>query len=423
MNVFDRRTLLKHFVGPAALLPFSSMLANAQGMSGPRRLVIFYTPLGTSPVDFASSMQGNKLGLGRILQPLQGHLSDVIPIEGLTIFDSGTHLAIARVLTGERFIGKGISAGPSIDQVVSKFVGQSTLFPSLQFGVSTPLSGSYSNLVSAGSGLPMPSQNSPVEMFKTVFGGARFGATLQERSATASILDGVRGDLKVLRMSAGALGRQKLELHEQSIRNLERRLATQIPVTATCAQTAPVLPSAAASDFVEIGRAQIDLIAQALACDVTRVATLQWTGEGTNTRFPWLASKGVPDAGHHDISHVESYYLPGGPMSVIQTFYCEMFASLIERLKSIPEGAGSVFDQTLVVWVNSMGRGDTHETRNIPVVMAGGKWFFKTGRMYKAPAGRSHNDLLLTVGQAMGLNISSFGESRFCSGPISEIIA
>ena len=119
------------------------------------------------------------------------------------------------------------------------------------------------------------------------------------------------------------------------------------------------------ADFMPIGYAQMDVLAAAIACDLTRVATLQWGGTGVYS--PYLGSTFTKD--HHTISH-DDQSAPGSPIEVIQNWYAKHFAYLLGKLDSMAEGNGTVLDNTAVVWFSEIAQG-SHEHYDMPFVIGG----------------------------------------------------
>ena len=164
----------------------------------------------------------------------------------------------------------------------------------------------------------------------------------------------------------------------------------------------------------QISRIQIDLLVNALSNDMARVATLQYMRSVGMAQMRWL---GVEE-GHHSLSHdpddkKDSYE----KLMKINTWFAGEFAYLAKRLSETPElaGDGTMLDNTLLVWTNELGKGNTHTLDNIPYVMVGGGFGFKMGRSLKFDK-VAHNRLWMSVAQAMGHNLQTFGKKELCEG-------
>jgi hypothetical protein len=174
------------------------------------------------------------------------------------------------------------------------------------------------------------------------------------------------------------------------------------------------------SNMPKISKMQIDLLVDSFRADFTRIATLQYTNSVGQARMKWL---GI-DEGHHGLSHEgDDNQDAQDKLTRINHWYCEQLAYLAERLDATPEpgGDGSMLDNTLIVWTNELGKGNTHTLRNIPFVLVGGGLNFKMGRALKYPE-VAHNRFLLSLAHAMGHPIKRFGNPDYCGdGPLTGL--
>jgi hypothetical protein len=179
----------------------------------------------------------------------------------------------------------------------------------------------------------------------------------------------------------------------------------------------------AVENMPAVGRLQMDFLAAAFACDLTRGATLQWTHAESNQTFPWLNISGA----HHVISHAgDSDAAAQENLTKINTWYATQFAYLLGKLAAVPEGAGTLLDNTVVMWCIEVGKGNNHAHRDLPFLLAGscgGR--LRTGRfvdyMANGAAGRPHNDLLVSLARAMGTQDTTFGDPAHVTGPLSNL--
>jgi len=174
--------------------------------------------------------------------------------------------------------------------------------------------------------------------------------------------------------------------------------------------------------FPAVGGIQLDLMAMALACDITRVASMQWSRSVSSTRFTWLNVA----QGHHDLSHRPDTD-PGAvsDLTKINTWYAQQLAGLIDRLKATPDGAGgTMFDGTLVLWCNELAKGNTHGRVGAPYVLAGSAGgALRTGRFLRYDGqGLPHNNLLVSILNAMGVPDTTFGKPDWCTGPLAGLL-
>ena len=161
-------------------------------------------------------------------------------------------------------------------------------------------------------------------------------------------------------------------------------------------------------------RMQIDLMVQSFVADFSRVATLQITNSVGGARMRWLNVS----EGHHALSHKEDSDKDAQEkLTRINQWYCGQLAYLAKRLADTPEpgGGGSLLDNTLIVWTNELGKGNSHTLDNIPFVMVGNGLDFRMGRAVKY-ARLPHNRLLLALAHGFGHRIERFGNPDFCGG-------
>jgi hypothetical protein len=104
-----------------------------------------------------------------------------------------------------------------------------------------------------------------------------------------------------------------------------------------------------------------------------------------------------------------------------QTWHSQLLADFLTRLSQIPEGAGSVLDNTLVLWGNEVSQGNTHSHENMPFLMMGGGFYFRTGRYLKYESA-SHHDLMVSILNAFGVETTTFGQPDLCHGPLPNLV-
>jgi hypothetical protein len=162
----------------------------------------------------------------------------------------------------------------------------------------------------------------------------------------------------------------------------------------------------------------MDLLAMAFACDLTRVATLQWSRSGSAMRYPWL---GINDS-HHLLSHAaDTNTAAQNKLVAIGRWYAEQLAGLIARLKALPEGGGTVFDNTVIVWFTELAKGNNHTRLGASFLLAGsGGGALRTGR-HVSYGGAPHNNLLVSLMNAMCVEEDRFGHPDFCTGPLGNL--
>jgi hypothetical protein len=202
-----------------------------------------------------------------------------------------------------------------------------------------------------------------------------------------------------------------LDRHLDSVNELERRV-TGAQMGCEGPELGTPLDYKSMDNYREMGEMQTDLMVAALACDATRIGTLVWSGPTSTQTFPWLGNFGN---NHHLLSHDAGAV---EPLIQINTWYSEQFAKLIAKLKAIPEADGStLFDNTVIFWASPLGDGNQHRKVDLPLIVAGGRWHYDTGR-YLPLNGVPHGQLLVSLAASMGVDVPTFGQPETSNGPI-----
>ena len=164
------------------------------------------------------------------------------------------------------------------------------------------------------------------------------------------------------------------------------------------------------------GQALMDLLVIALACDLTRVAGMQWADPLSRNRFPWLELYNH----HHEYQHDNGYDEQG--CTRIGEWYTSQFAYLLQKMKDVREGEGSLLDNALVLSGSEISHPPTHSLGNIPFIVAGSAGgSLRTGR-YLRYEDASHADLLIAVQQVFGIEVTTFGQADYASGPLPGLL-
>jgi hypothetical protein len=445
----NRRTLLRGLGGLAIGLPLLDTMrgasAHAAGPECPKRFIVMYTPNGTIAKNFwpTSVNSETDFQLSPILAPLAAHKDDLLIVGGIDMLSAmgdgpgdahqkgtGQCLTATELLPGNFVGGGGLSAGwaggISVDQEIANHIGQDTAYASLELGVAVQGANVRGRIAYRGPGQPLPPENSPYATYQRLFGDS-LGDPLEIEQRVArrqSVLDVVADDYEQLRGRLGGEDRDKLHNHLLSIDAIRNRLdKTVVEFEGACQplELGPVLDVDKIENMPVIGGLQMDLLAMALACDITRVATLMWTNSTSNAVLSFVDP--AITTGHHAIAHKgDEDATKVQHNTLINTWYASQLAALIDRLKAIPEGDGTVFDNTVILWTNEQSRGNNHDRRNLPYVIAGSAGgYFNTGRYVEVPSGTGHNQLLVSLLNAMDVDASEFGNSIYGTGPLTGL--
>jgi hypothetical protein len=428
-----RREFLRDLGIGGAALPFllnlpSLGFANQQGRK--KRLVIMFSPNGIVPPAFWPDAEGKLTTFKESLQPLEPFRDRTLILHGVCDKirgDGDGHMrGIGCLLTGiELFPGNiqggsdtpaGWSKGLSIDQEIKNHLQQSpatrTRFGSLEFGVLVPNhADTWTRMVYAGPNKPLAPLSDPYQMFGKLYG------RVKDRESLQSILDDVQDDLKKVSAQVSTADRRLLEEHASFVREMEQELKTTR--TEDVGHAVPPLEPGIKEDndnIPRLSKMQIDLLVHSFAADFARVATMQYTNSVGQARMHWLGIK----ESHHELSHKpDSDKVSQDHLIKINKWFCEQLAYLAKRLAETPEpgGPGSLLDNTLLMWTNELGKGNSHTPDNIPFVLVGNGLDFKMGRSLRYPK-VAHNRLLLALAHGMGHPIERFGNPHFCGGGV-----
>lgn len=418
MSKLTRRDFAKS-VGLAALFsPFMSLVKSAPAQAAApgkaKYLLIFYTngtdtaawtPKGSTPDNIVFSA---------MTEPLAPLRSNLILAEKLSSNGTADNHAAPGGLTGQ---GYGGQTRISIDQYISdklRAAGVVTQIPNVILGsVKTEQQTSFYR-----NNQPLSPIFSPVAAYDAIFGsvGGVSDNLLRRRKSS---LDLVKSELKQLSDQLGSQERQKLQLHADSIRAVEERLTPGGGGGGSC--SAGSRPPEASQDLLA-SVAHLDLAITAFACDITRVASVQF-GHHQNTQVS-LTEVGNPGNWHNDFIHSDN---PRARLTALERWLCQQFVAAANKLKALPSptGSGTLFDETLMVWARDMGDSVGHNGNDMRFVFSGGAGGFLTtspnGR-YIDGAGDAHQRALTAMGAAMGVtDFSGFGEASVSKTPLTSI--
>jgi len=443
----SRRNVLRAASGALLALPVLPSLqrqARAEASAAPKRFVTMYTPNGvihdgwwptavTSESEFTLSFSHEPLKAYKDRLLILGGLEMKVALEGA----GGPHQRGIGGLFTNMQLGEGVfvdgcgrtagwANGISIDQKIAAAIGTTSPVASLQLGVRATENDVQGRISYSGPGTPLPPLTTPLDVYKRVFEKFLPPPTSPDDDAAKvllaqrrSVLDAVASEFAALDSRLSAQDRQTLDQHLTMVRDVERRLSLGI---GECAKpdAPPALDPVSETDMPKIAELQLDLLALAFACDLTRVASFEISTALNRIRYPWLMSLGEGHAlSHSGASDADAK----AQLLSRQNWHASLIARLFDRLAAVKEGEGSVLDNTLLFWGNEVSMGTTHSHDNMPFLIAGGDWYFRTGRyvQYTDTTKNSHGDLLVTLLNAMDVPDTTFGDPRYSTGPLSGL--
>jgi hypothetical protein len=433
--ILDRRRFLTALGLGGAGAALAPSLVRADD-SAPKRLIVLSTGHGT-PYEHWKMRPGSEPDEGtwvadlaglqqaefsRSLAPLHEHRKRLLCLDGLSLASAELDLPGYRHEKGwihawtggwAHFTGADLfSTEPSLDQLVARHVARPDRLQSLELQVHEGRP-----ICHAGKAQQLPLEGVPARAWERIFGLAQSTDPLV--GAQGSVLDYASREYDAVRRTLGASDRSKLDIHFELVRQLEQRIAGLSE--ASCA--APELLGVDLEDYNATFDAHTEIIAAAFACDMVRVVALS-LGDLPSEAFGW--GHYLSGDAHNDFAHrIFEDPQAAEAMSDYTGQHATQLARLISMLEAIPEGSGSVMDNTLIVWGSEIADG-WHGLEKYCVTVAGGSWAFELGRYAHWPwnntpipmvapsgmtpgSGLPHQHLLVSVAQAMGLDLDHVG--------------
>jgi hypothetical protein len=432
-----RRTFLRGVGATLALPLLDAMVPALSATAKPvQRLGFVYFPNGANMPAWTPTTAGTGFELSQTLSPLAPLRKHVTVLSGLDQLGAdgrgdggGDHprspAAWLSAVHPKRREGADVESGLTLDQLVAAEIGGETPLSSLEVALEPgDLAGRcgangysciYSCTISWRTATsPLPMEINPRYVFERMFGEGTSGAErLAIMRQDRSLLDSLLEDLNDLRRKIGKADHRRVNEYLDSIRDVERRIQRSEQQTATHLDL-PDRPAGVPDTFEEHCRTMYDLQALAFQADITRVTTFMLGREVSQRTFPAL---GVPDA-HHAISHHQDDPEKQAKIAKIDQHLVGLFAEYLEKLRSTPDGDGSVLDHSMILYGACISEAQRHLHSDLPLVLAGhGAGQLKGGRHLQfnnAPMG----NLLVSLAGKMGVPVETFGES---TGPLDEL--
>jgi hypothetical protein len=293
----------------------------------------------------------------------------------------------------------------SLDQRAAESVGGATRFPSLTIGSEDGIHGGC-QMCWTRSGTRVPPIPGPQELFRKLYineSSSNLTKAKDHFAMKGSILDAVSGDAKSLGRRLDKADREKLDEYFTSVRDVERQLELSRQWVDVPKPKAP-FPEPKNTNMVDDLPLIYDLMALALQTDSTRIATLEIGGDFESKYFD--INKGYHSLSHHGKSEENIKQL-----LVLEEYQMQQFARFLTKLKSIKDGDGTLLDHTMVLFGSNLGNASSHDTKNMPILLAGGS--FKHGQHLAFDQNDNYplTNLFVSMLQQLGLEIDSFASS------------
>lgn len=431
-----RRAFLRGALGGAALAvglpPLEAMFngngtALADGAAIPQRFGVWFFGNGVRRAQWIPDATGAGWQAKAELAPLVQSAAlrpYITPITGYEIKTATHphHSGMAGIMTGQRYQQVGTTrdtivstfAAPSIDQVVAErwAADPSTrgVFRSLEVGINrfrgSDEGTTFQHLSHNGPNNVNAAEYSPIRLYRRLFG---MSTDARLDTARQSVLDAVKDDLRALEPRVSQSDKVRLTQHFDSIRALELQLSGLAPQCATPPEPTSDLPDVNGQEqLVQKNQVMSDLVALALACDLTRVFSILYSPAGANTVYWNVGAQN----GLHQVAHDERAMgpEPQPTLHAATVFKMQQCAYFLERLRSISEGEGNLLDASGIFVTSELSEGWNHTNDEFPIVLAGraaGK--LRSGSHHRSNSRDNTSDVLLTLLRAMGDPRQSYG--------------
>ena len=438
-----RRTFLKAAVGGVGAtlsLPFLDSMVPAltaqtkTAANANPRLGFVYLPHGAIMDRWTPKTEGAGFEFTPILQALEPFRDKLNIVSGLGHQAADTtavhSLSPATWLSGVRpkaTQGTDAYAGITADQYAAAKIGQDTPLPSIELGTEdhSGLIGAcdrdygciYMNTISWRTHTtPLPMEINPRKAFERMFGlGGSAATRLARTQEDRSILDLFMQQSSDLQKKLGAQDRTTVNDYLDSVREIERRIQNAGSQQADAQLTLPEAPTGIPYSYEDHVKMMYDLLVLAYRANVTRVSTFMVAREISNRTYP---QAGVSE-GHHATSHHANNATKIANNVKIQTYHVGLFAQFLEKLRTTPDGAGSLLDNSIILYGSNMSNSNAHNHFPLPaLVVGGGAGRIKGGRHLKYPDHTPMTNLLLTLLDKAGVPMDSLGDS---TGKMSEL--
>jgi len=310
--------------------------------------------------------------------------------------------------------GPDVRNGVSIDQLYAQTISeaaQDTPCPSIQLGIESidptgsygfRYSAAYSDAISwASPTAPLRAEINPRVVFEKLFGAAH--------PAAGSVLDGTAESAAQLRAAVGPADAHRIEQHRADVRDVERRIQAIEKYNASGERRAiPTAPLGVPDSWEDHIKLMFDLQVLAFAAEITRVSSFKMSHDVSNRIFP---ESGVKTP-FHSLSHHEEKPERIAEFAKLNRYHVGRLPYFLEKLKSTPDGDGSLLDHALVLYGSPMGDSHSHNHKRVPLFLAGHAGGELRGNLHRlCPSGTPQSNALLTVMHKLGVDVEQVGDS------------
>ena len=401
-----------------AMVP--ALTATAATAANPvRRFGGVFFPLGARMDHWTPATAGADFVFTDLLKPLEAHRDHLTVVSHLFRPPHGAHGGSSAWLTGANIKeteAEDVRAGVSLDQVIAEKIAGETQFRSLEVAIEdvtgyigacdVGYSCTYINTLAWKTPTtPLPMETNPRVLFERLFGGTGTPAERQaRRRENASILDSIRLDAKELERGLGVRDRSRLSEYMDDVREIEQRIQ-RAEAQNVSSVSEPTQPVGIPQSYDEHMTLMYDMLKIALQSDMTRVFTFMVGREVSQKNFPDL---GLMEPWHH-MSHHRGIPEEIAGLIVIQSYQSQLFSKFLQKLKDTPDGDGTLLDHSMILFGSGMSESDTHDPKNLPLLIAGKGVDLIKGNRHLNLAQQPIGNAWLTIANKFGCEMDSFG--------------
>ena len=424
-KALPRRAILKGF-GAGLALPLLDAMVPAltptvkTAALPVRRFGVVFVPHGERPGFWDPRASGTGWELSPILQPMAVFKPYMTVVSQLDNPLDGHATTVAGWLSGsiiKRTAGEDVRAGVTVDQVIAARIGGDTPMRSLELatedftgwigGCDPVYSCTYMNTISwKNETTPLPMEINPRLVFERLFG--RPGSTAERKARMVtdrSILDSVQDEIHGLQRGLGRRDVLRLNGYLEDVREVEQRTQRAEKQSSTSVSV-PDAPVGIPEEYEDHAMLMYDLMALAYQIDMTRVVTYMKSRDASQRVYPKI---GITEP-HHAMSHHGNSQERIANLVKLNTYHISLFGRFLDKLRSTPDGDGSLLDHSLILWGSGMSESNTHSRLDIPTLLVGGgAGLLKGNRHVQMAPQTPFANLLLTLSDKFGVQSEKYG--------------
>ena len=390
-----------------AMVPVRAQAKSSSRGEPPRRMICINTTLGLHTPNLFPTRAGRDYELTPYLEPLQKLRSDFTVFSGLSHpqVDGGHSSELCYLTAAPHPSSDNFKNTISLDQYAVELLVPDTRFASLV------LASSHTGLSITRSGVQIPAEQRPSRVFRAMFVDGtptEINTQVQRLKQGQSIMDSVLAEAKDFQKGLGRQDRQKLDEYFTSVREVEKRMINAQDWSRRPKPKVEVKPPVDITSSVEIVvrvRLMVDLMHLALQTDSTRFITFAMNGLNAVPVIPGVTQD------WHNLSHHGQDPAKLAELRVIELQQMQLLGELLTKLKNTPEAGGTLLDRTTVLFGSNLGNASSHDTKNMPILVAGGGFRHGQHLAFDPQKNPPLCNLFVQCLHRLGADVSTFGSS------------